>query len=79
MVIVTGGALGAESFFRADLPSADACLEATLAHLESRGGVLAVRLRPDRGNHRHPSLDRALELRKGTLGRSKAVSWSDRD
>ncbi|MFB6776207.1 hypothetical protein ACFCX0_01990 [Streptomyces sp. NPDC056352] len=37
MVIVTGGPLGAESFFRADLASADACLEATLAHLESRG------------------------------------------
>jgi hypothetical protein len=37
MVIVTGGALGAESYFRTDLASADACLEATLAHSESRG------------------------------------------
>ncbi|PJN08593.1 hypothetical protein CG723_27935 [Streptomyces sp. CB01635] len=36
MVIVSGGVLG-ESFFRRDLASADACLEATLAHLESRG------------------------------------------
>lgn len=37
MVIVSGGAMGTESFFRADLASADACLEATLAHLESKG------------------------------------------
>ncbi|MEU9013430.1 hypothetical protein AB0D12_27450 [Streptomyces sp. NPDC048479] len=37
MVIVSGGALGAESFFRTDLSSADACLEATLDHLASRG------------------------------------------
>ncbi|MDX2731683.1 MULTISPECIES: hypothetical protein [unclassified Streptomyces] len=36
MVIVSGGVLG-ESFFRRDLASADACLEATLAHLESHG------------------------------------------
>lgn len=36
MVIVSGSALG-EPFFRRDLASADACLEATLAHLESRG------------------------------------------
>ncbi|MFK4595550.1 hypothetical protein [Streptomyces pristinaespiralis] len=37
MVIVSGGAMGADSFFRTDLASADACLEATLTHLESRG------------------------------------------
>ncbi|MER7906683.1 hypothetical protein ACIQGA_10095 [[Kitasatospora] papulosa] len=33
MVIVTGGALGAEGFFRADLSSAEACVEAALEHL----------------------------------------------
>ncbi|MFJ5020118.1 hypothetical protein [Streptomyces goshikiensis] len=37
MVIVSGGPLGAESFFRSDEASADACLEATLAHLERVG------------------------------------------
>ncbi|MFF8275079.1 hypothetical protein ACF05T_03025 [Streptomyces lateritius] len=37
MVIVSGGALGTESFFRSDEASADACLEATLAHLERVG------------------------------------------
>ncbi|MEU7039393.1 hypothetical protein ABZ958_38000 [Streptomyces sp. NPDC046237] len=37
MVIVSGGPLGTESFFRADEASVDACLEATLAHLESVG------------------------------------------
>jgi hypothetical protein len=37
MVIVSGGVLGAESFLRSDEASADACLEATLAHLESMG------------------------------------------
>ncbi|MFE4678654.1 hypothetical protein [Streptomyces sp. NPDC056721] len=36
MVIVSDGVLG-ESFLRRDLASADACLEATLAHLEGRG------------------------------------------
>ncbi|MGX1482977.1 hypothetical protein RKD45_002053 [Streptomyces griseus] len=33
MVIVTAGALGAEGFFRADLSSAEACVEAALEHL----------------------------------------------
>ncbi|MFF1835657.1 hypothetical protein ACFVXE_15825 [Streptomyces sp. NPDC058231] len=36
MEIVSGGALGTEGFFRADLPSAEACLEATLEHLAGR-------------------------------------------
>lgn len=36
MVIVSGGALGAEGCFRTDLSSAEACLEATLKHLASR-------------------------------------------
>lgn len=36
MGVVSGGVLG-ESIFRRDLASAEACLEATLAHLESRG------------------------------------------
>ncbi|MFD5783201.1 hypothetical protein [Streptomyces sp. NPDC126933] len=37
MVIVSGGALGEDSFFRTDLASADACLDALLAHLEHQG------------------------------------------
>ncbi|MFD3725677.1 hypothetical protein [Streptomyces sp. NPDC058671] len=37
MVIVSGGPAGTESFFRSDEASADACLEAVLAHLESAG------------------------------------------
>ncbi|WP_042388899.1 hypothetical protein [Streptacidiphilus melanogenes] len=37
MVIVSGGALGAGSFFRVDLPSPDACLQAVLDHLEAVG------------------------------------------
>ncbi|WP_330342542.1 hypothetical protein [Streptomyces sp. NBC_00557] len=37
MVIVSGGPLGEDSFFRADLGTADACLDSLLAHLESKG------------------------------------------
>ncbi|MDX2593245.1 hypothetical protein PV343_13505 [Streptomyces sp. WI03-4A] len=37
MVIVSGGALGDDSFFRADQGTADACLDSLLAHLESKG------------------------------------------
>ncbi|MFI1092058.1 hypothetical protein [Streptomyces sp. NPDC020917] len=37
MVLVSGGALGEDSFFRADLITADACLDSLLAHLESKG------------------------------------------
>ncbi|MFF8670452.1 hypothetical protein [Streptomyces sp. NPDC015242] len=37
MVIVSGGSLGEDSFFRADLATADACLDALLAHLERKG------------------------------------------
>lgn len=37
MVIVSGGPLGEDSFFRADLATADACLDSLLAHLESKG------------------------------------------
>lgn len=37
MVVVSGGALGEDSFFRADLATADACLDALLAHLETKG------------------------------------------
>ncbi|CAL9475740.1 hypothetical protein SUDANB6_02932 [Streptomyces sp. enrichment culture] len=37
MVIVSGGPLGGDSFFRADLGTADACLDSLLAHLESKG------------------------------------------
>lgn len=37
MVIVSGGPLGEDSFFRADMATADACLDAVLAHLESKG------------------------------------------
>ncbi|TGN81865.1 hypothetical protein E5083_05045 [Streptomyces bauhiniae] len=37
MVIVSGGPFGEDSFFRADLATADACLESLLAHLEDRG------------------------------------------
>ncbi|MFF2732391.1 hypothetical protein ACFVS9_31335 [Streptomyces sp. NPDC058008] len=36
MVIVSGGVLGAEGFFRTDLSSVEACVEATLEHLASR-------------------------------------------
>ncbi|MFE7169352.1 hypothetical protein [Streptomyces sp. NPDC057616] len=37
MVIVGGGPLGEDSFFRTELATADACLDALLAHLESKG------------------------------------------
>lgn len=37
MMIVSGGALGAEPFLRVDRPTADACLEAVLADVEKRG------------------------------------------
>lgn len=37
MVIVSGGPLGKESFFRADLTTPDACLDSLLAHLGSKG------------------------------------------
>ncbi|MFE6199005.1 hypothetical protein [Streptomyces sp. NPDC057838] len=37
MVIVSGGPLGEDSFFRADVATADACLDALLAHLERKG------------------------------------------
>ncbi|MFF5422821.1 MULTISPECIES: hypothetical protein [unclassified Streptomyces] len=37
MVIAGGGPLGKDSFFRADLRTADACLEVLLAHLEEKG------------------------------------------
>lgn len=36
MVIVSGGALGSEGFFRTDLSSVEACLDATLEYLASR-------------------------------------------
>lgn len=35
MVIVSGGALGSEGFFRTDLSSVEACLDATLEYLAS--------------------------------------------
>ncbi|GLP71726.1 hypothetical protein TUSST3_83450 [Streptomyces sp. TUS-ST3] len=37
MVIVSGGALGKDSFFRADLAAPEACLDSLLAHLEGKG------------------------------------------
>lgn len=37
MVIVSGGPLGEDSFFRADQATADACLDSLLAHLERKG------------------------------------------
>jgi len=37
MVIASGGDLGEESFFRSDLASAGACLQALLDHLETVG------------------------------------------
>ncbi|GAA2445535.1 hypothetical protein [Streptomyces glaucus] len=37
MVIVSGGPLGEDSFFRADLATADACLDALPAHPETKG------------------------------------------
>jgi hypothetical protein len=37
MVIVSGGSLGEDSFFRTDLGSADACLQAVLEHLQAVG------------------------------------------
>lgn len=37
MVIVSGGPLGEDSFFRADLATPDACLDSLLAHLEGKG------------------------------------------
>ncbi|MFD7435346.1 hypothetical protein [Streptomyces sp. NPDC059861] len=36
-VTVSGGPLGEDSFSRADLVTADACLDSLLAHLESTG------------------------------------------
>ncbi|MCD0485754.1 hypothetical protein LO771_26035 [Streptacidiphilus sp. ASG 303] len=36
MVIISGGALGEESFCRVDLASADACLQAALEYLENK-------------------------------------------
>lgn len=46
MVIVSGGPLGEDSFFRPDLATADACLDSLLAHLEGKGCCTA-RLRMD--------------------------------
>lgn len=37
MVIVSGGSLGEDSFFRADLARPDACRDSLLAHLETKG------------------------------------------
>lgn len=37
MVIVSGGPLGRDSFFRTDLATADACLDSLLAHLKGKG------------------------------------------
>ncbi|MFF8608158.1 hypothetical protein ACF06X_19690 [Streptomyces sp. NPDC015346] len=37
MVIVSGGVLGKDSFFRTDQPSPDACLQDLLDHLETAG------------------------------------------
>ncbi|MFJ3652144.1 hypothetical protein ACIPPR_02475 [Streptomyces nigra] len=37
MVVVSGGPLGEDSFFRVDVSTADACLDALLAHLEVKG------------------------------------------
>ncbi|WP_411140130.1 hypothetical protein [Streptomyces sp. x-80] len=37
MVVVSGGDLGEQSFFRADLASPEACLQALLDHLETSG------------------------------------------
>lgn len=37
MVIVSGGPLGEDSFLRADLGTANACMDSLLAHLESKG------------------------------------------
>ncbi|MDQ0842563.1 hypothetical protein [Streptomyces sp. V1I6] len=37
MVIVSGGPLGEDSFFRADVASPDECLDSLLAHLDSKG------------------------------------------
>jgi hypothetical protein len=37
MVIVSGGPLGEDSFFRADLATAGACRDSLLAHLEDKG------------------------------------------
>ncbi|MFJ8544301.1 hypothetical protein ACIRFH_20150 [Streptomyces sp. NPDC093586] len=37
MVIVSGGPLGDDSFFRADLTTADGCLDSLLAHLKGKG------------------------------------------
>lgn len=37
MVIVSGGPLGDDSFFRADLATPDACLDSLLTHLETNG------------------------------------------
>ncbi|MFG3194621.1 hypothetical protein ACGFYT_00665 [Streptomyces sp. NPDC048208] len=37
MVIVSGGPLGEDSFFRTDLGTAESCLDSLLAHLEGKG------------------------------------------
>lgn len=37
MVVISGGPLGEDSFFRAGMDTAEACLDAVLAHLESKG------------------------------------------
>jgi hypothetical protein len=37
MVIVSGGPLGEDAFFRADLATAGACLDSLLAYLEGKG------------------------------------------
>ncbi|MET8290422.1 MULTISPECIES: hypothetical protein [unclassified Streptomyces] len=37
MVVVSGGPLGEDAFLRADLRTADACLDSLLAHLEGLG------------------------------------------
>ncbi|MGW0611830.1 hypothetical protein [Streptomyces sp. NPDC002788] len=41
MVIVSGGPLGEDSFFRSDLTAADACLDSLLAHPGGQGPVTA--------------------------------------
>ncbi|MEU5040900.1 hypothetical protein [Streptomyces griseorubiginosus] len=37
MVIVSGGALSKDSFFRADLSTPEACLDSLLTYLEGKG------------------------------------------
>lgn len=68
MVIVSGCAMGADSFFRTDLASADACLEATLAHLESRGispFALQPRSCPPHRRSRRSPVQPAMESTRG--------------